>query len=153
LKGTYSILIVCRKSFRTKLGKLGYVNVRKGFYLYTGSALGNGAVSLEGRLNRHFRSSKNRRWHVDYLTSHRNCAAKLAIYLRSSRHLECSVNRAIDEVIQVRALLPRAGSSDCRCQCHLNRVVSPSNQSEISRFLKSIYRGFGKPVEISTEAC
>jgi len=152
LKGTYTILIVCKQAFRTRLGRLGLVNVEKGFCLYTGSALGDGAVSLEGRLNRHFRASKKRRWHVDYLTSHPKCSVSFAVYVKSPKHLECSVNQAIARALDVKALLPHAGSSDCRCQSHLTRVMSLTSEREIFRALAGVYRGFGKPVKFSGKA-
>ena len=149
MKGTYTILIVCKKPFMTRIGKLGYVNVERGFYLYTGSALGKGAVSLEGRLNRHFRASKKRRWHVDYLTSNPKCAANVAVYVKSERHLECSVNQAIARALNVEVLLPHAGSSDCRCQSHLTRVMSLTSERGISRVLTSVYGRFGKPMRVA----
>ena len=95
MKGTYTLIIACRKPFRTEIGKLGRVNVGKGYYLYTGSALGKGAVSLEGRLSRHLRARKRRQWHVDYLSSSRNCTVKFLVSFESDKHLECSVNQLI----------------------------------------------------------
>jgi Uri superfamily endonuclease len=145
-RGTYTLLIICKRSFRVKIGSLGYVSVGEGYYLYTGSALGRGSVSLEGRLKRHFRASKKPKWHVDYLTLHRHCEVDSAVCLRSSRHLECRVNQAIARRLDVRAILPRAGSSDCKCEGHLLKVRSSTSARRILHSLKLIYEVFGEPV-------
>jgi Uri superfamily endonuclease len=145
-RGTYTLLIVCKRSFRVKIGSLGYASVGEGHYLYTGSALGQGSVSLEGRLKRHFRASKKPKWHVDYLTSHGHCDVDSAVCLRSSRHLECRINRAIVKRLDVRPILPRAGSSDCRCDGHLLKVRSSTSARRILHSLKLIYDAFGESV-------
>ena len=61
MKGTYTIVVRCNDAGYSTFGKLGRARLRKGHYLYTGSALGRGAVSLEGRLERHMRRQKRLR--------------------------------------------------------------------------------------------
>lgn len=152
MRGTYTLIIACKKPFRTDVGKLGRVNVGKGYYVYTGSALGQGAVSLEGRLSRHLRASKRRQWHVDYLTSRRNCTTKIVISVNSNKQLECSVNQVIMSRLPVKPLLPHAGSSDCRCEAHLVKVVPRMPQKQIVHVLMNIYGLLGEPIRLSPSA-
>lgn len=149
LKGTYTLILACKKPFRTVIGRLGRVNVGKGHYLYTGSALGQGGVSLEGRLGRHLRASKKRQWHIDYLTASRNCAVRVVIFVKSNKYLECSVNQAIMSRLSVKPLLPRAGSSDCHCEAHITKVMARLPEKQILRVLTAIYCLFGRPVRFS----
>ncbi len=149
MKGTYTIVLACKRSMRIRFGKLGYARPEKGHYLYTGSALGDGAVSLEGRLKRHARLSKSIRWHVDYLTSDSGCKVQAAIYLKSRRRLECSVNRWIFEKLSAFPVLPRLGASDCKCITHLLRADPSLSRPEILDWLNRIYSKFGEPFIIS----
>jgi Uri superfamily endonuclease len=146
LRGTYTLLIYCKEPFGVRIGRLGYVRLVEGYYMYTGSALGVGAQSLEGRLARHLRTWKKRKWHVDYLTSDARCKVKAAVCLRSRRHLECSINQAVVRKLDAEPVLPRAGSSDCKCGGHLTRIGSSIRASEIMRLLRSTYSGFGTSV-------
>lgn len=151
MRGTYTLLLVCRNSFRIGLGRLGCVGVGEGQYLYTGSALGRGAVSLEGRLKRHWKVSKKTRWHVDYLTSHRKCRVRAAVCLMSRKRLECAINRAIVEGLEVTPVLPHAGSSDCACAGHLLKVLSSLSEKKVLNDVIMVYEGFGQPIQISED--
>lgn len=148
MKGTYTLLLVCNVPFRTRIGRLGYASIENGYYLYTGSALGRGAISLEGRLRRHWQISKKIRWHVDYLTSHRNCAVTAAVCLKSGKHMECLISREIVGRLKVRPVLPHAGSSDCACEAHLMKVESPITEREVLNALSKVYGMFGEPFRI-----
>ena len=146
MKGTYTLLIICMKPFRTKIGNLGYTTIRKGHYLYTGSALGYGSVSLEGRLSRHLRHPKNVRWHVDYLTSSTRCRVKAIVCLISSKRLECTINQKIVKSLKTKPILARAGSSDCKCKGHLTKVGPLIGAGRIQPDLVTVYRSFGRAV-------
>jgi sugar fermentation stimulation protein A len=119
MRGTYTIIVECRSDRHVRFGMLGRAKVRKGYYLYTGSALGLGATSLERRLERHGSRSKKRRWHIDYLTTNCDCKVKGAVYLISGRRLECKVARLISKELNLTPILPRIGASDCNCEGHL----------------------------------
>lgn len=128
---------------RVRFGKLGRVNVKIGHYLYTGSALGLGAVSLEGRLKRHNRSFKKKRWHIDYLTARPGCKFKGAVYLISNKRFECKVNRAIGKSMNTQAILQHLGASDCNCDAHLVRVTETLSKIKLLNRLKQTYSRFG----------
>jgi len=145
MRGTYSILLKCSRRFRLKLGCLGYVDVKRGHYVYTGSALGKGPTSLEGRINRHRNRSKSIRWHIDYLTKRREMYFEGSVCLRSRTRLECAINEAVLEHLHGVPIVRHAGASDCRCPAHLVRVAEPSTGDLIGH-LKEIYATFGSPI-------
>lgn len=145
MRGTYTIVLACERPMRVRFGKLGRAHVNVGYYLYTGSALGQGAVSLEGRLARHNRTVKKMRWHVDYLRSRRGCRFKGAVYLISNRRLECRVNRAIADSLNTQLSLPRLGASDCKCDAHLVSVAEDLSIVRLLNRLEQIYSRFGLP--------
>lgn len=145
VKGTYTVILANRSSSEVRFGKLGYAKLTARYYLYTGSALGRGSVSLENRLARHFRSAKTIRWHIDYLTTLLACKVIGAIYLVSNRHLECTVNKAICEKLRAQPVLPNIGSSDCNCKGHLLRPTSFKTDAELLDALRGVYSRFGIP--------
>jgi len=147
MRGTYTIMVLCRKPICVRFGSLGRVRLRRGRYLYTGSALGRGAVSLEGRLRRHQNPSKKLRWHVDYLTSHPKCVFAGAVYVASDRRLECAVNRRIIRELKATPIIPKIGASDCRCEGHLLRPGVQISAADLFTRLRSVYAKFGLPSE------
>jgi Uri superfamily endonuclease len=146
LKGTYTLIILCTSPFRTKIGGLGYATIRKGYYLYTGSAQGKGSVSLEGRLSRHLRGPKNVTWHVDYLTSNPRCQVRAVVCLESGKRLECNINREAIRNLGAKPILSRAGSSDCKCNGHLTKIVPSIGAGTILFRVTNVYRRFGGAV-------
>lgn len=144
MRGTYTIVLSCERPIQVRFGKLSCVEVKVGYYLYTGSALGDGALSLEGRLTRHRRSLKKKRWHVDYLTTRRAVRFKGAVYLVSNKRLECKINSAIRENVNTRMLLPHLGASDCKCEAHLLSVAETTSKAKLLNQLERVYSGFGQ---------
>jgi len=61
--GVYRLWIDLRQGARLNVGRLGRYHLKKGTYVYVGSARRH----LAARLARHRRSHKTLRWHVDYL--------------------------------------------------------------------------------------
>lgn len=129
---------------RVKFGRLGSARVGTGYYVYTGSALGKGALSLERRLGRHIRRAKTVRWHIDYLTAHDECVVRAVVYVKSRRRLECLVNERIRRSVGVRVLLPRLGATDCTCQSHLMRADGSSLKTILNR-VRRVYSEFDEP--------
>ena len=66
MKGIYCLIIKLDKDKSIKIGKLNYINFKKGYYCYVGSALNN----LKKRIERHKRKNKKLHWHIDYLLKH-----------------------------------------------------------------------------------
>ena len=112
-KGTYTLIMRCRKTVRTTVGKLGTVELRPGFYIYVGSALGPGGI--RARVSRHYRRRKKLHWHIDYIRRH--------TVLIEAWYAATTINREHDWAAalatQFESGHDRFGASDCRCASHL----------------------------------
>ena len=137
-------MIETTKPIRIRFGRLGSARVPAGYYVYTGSALGKGALSLERRLGRHIRRAKKVHWHVDYITTRSECVVRAGVYVKSRRRLECLVNERIRKSVGVKVLLPRLGASDCKCQSHLMRADGLSLRTILTR-VRRVYSAYGDP--------
>ena len=139
MKGTYTIVVECKSGGYAVFGRLGRTRLQAGWYVYTGSAMGVGAASLERRIRRHEKHSKNIRWHIDYLTSKPGCLVRGVVYVVSKRRLECNINQHISEGLKLLPVLPRIGATDCNCPGHL---LGPSNLNAeaLLGHLANIYR-------------
>ena len=83
--GTYALLIDVIAPVELTVGKLGFVKLPPGSYVYIGSAHGPGG--LNGRLARHVRRDRQRHWHIDYLTE---MTPTTYVYFEiDARRLEC----------------------------------------------------------------
>ena len=112
-KGIYQLLIRLPESVHIQIGKRGRFKFPKGYYIYTGSAR-NG---LKGRINRHLRKEKKHFWHIDYLLDHASVTGVFA--LANARKDECSLSSDTLAMPGAEVIVPRFGSSDCRCPSHL----------------------------------
>lgn len=113
-KGTYIIIArLLRNAIITIRGN--DVPLRKGYYIYIGSAFGPGGFTA--RLNRHLRAEKKMHWHIDYLLA----AARVhKIYtIAAHRDLEHALAGAFARSAAYSIPLPRFGSSDCGCPAHV----------------------------------
>jgi Uri superfamily endonuclease len=112
--GTYALLLALQAPAELQIGRLGRIEFDSPFYLYFGSAFGPGG--LEARIRHHLQPARRAHWHIDYL---RQEADVLGVWYSSDRaRLECIwANAAL--VHRSVSLVPRFGSSDCRCQSHL----------------------------------
>ena len=139
MRGTYTIIVDSRSDGYGVFGRLGRARLRRGKYLYTGSALGSGSTSLERRLQRHKARSKTRRWHIDYLTSKPSCRVSGAVYVVSTRRFECKANLSISKELKLRPVLPRIGASDCDCDGHLLGPELRLSTAALARRLADVY--------------
>jgi Uri superfamily endonuclease len=148
LKGTYTLLLTCDKPLRLRVGRIGQTLLKKGHYLYTGSALGIGGASLERRVARHRRRTKPRKWHVDYLTVRPEIRVRHVICLQSDRRLECQINQHIISKLNAQPIGPHAGATDCKCTAHLLSVkLHEGLQTTLAR-LEGVYSDFGTPFSL-----
>jgi Uri superfamily endonuclease len=113
-RGSYILLLYNNSQQIITVGKLGDFNIRKGIYLYTGSAFGPGG--LKSRVSRHAETDKKLKWHIDYLRK------KLflfdVIFSTYNSKLECSWAETLAE-LNFTAPFKGFGSSDCKCFSHL----------------------------------
>jgi len=116
-KGVYILILMLDQDSDIQIGRLGKLHFEKGFYAYTGSALGTGGFK---RVDRHFDVStgKNltRKWHIDYLSS----KAKIidAILLPTKDAIECKLARNLKKIPGI-SIIPGFGCTDCFCRSHL----------------------------------
>jgi sugar fermentation stimulation protein A len=112
--GNYLLVMETPEDIKITPGSLGVLHLRKGWYVYAGSARKN----LEQRLNRHLRKvRKQKHWHVDYVTPYTGRMRALPIL--SYRNLECEL--AADMERLGGNPVPGFGCSDCRCGSHFFR--------------------------------
>ncbi len=109
MKGSYVLLIKLKKDKDIKIGKLGNISFKKGYYVYVGSAL-NG---LEQRINRHLRQEKKLHWHIDYLLQ--NAEIIETFYRESNKNEECILAKSFKHFQSIKGF----GCSDCKCNSHL----------------------------------
>ena len=113
-RGVYALVLLMTRDTRIQVGRLGRVEFRPGIYVYIGSALN----SLQARIGRHYSPAKKRHWHIDYLTS-KNEVKLLGHAVRpTSRKIECSISRAVEE--KSISSVHNFGCGDCRCDSHLH---------------------------------
>ena len=110
MKGSYLLTIKLEKNETISAGKLGNLELKKGFYVYIGSAL-NG---LEQRINRHLRKNKKIHWHIDYLLQ--NAEIIDVFYKENKNREECLIAKTLDKKLNS---IPNFGCSDCNCNSHL----------------------------------
>ena len=109
---TYCLIIQLNQNSIIKVGKLGEMDFKKGYYIYVGSALN----SLDSRVKRHLSKEKKLFWHIDYLLNSPHATVKEVILERSPEKWECDV--AI-EILKKGTPTDRFGCSDCKCSSHL----------------------------------
>ncbi|MEM1565662.1 MAG: GIY-YIG nuclease family protein [Candidatus Bathyarchaeia archaeon] len=113
LKGIYVLTVLVGRDKTVKIGSLGQVRFKAGFYAYVGSAQNN----LEKRLKRHFGGVTRRRfWHIDYLLTEDHVNAVKAFFKEASKPEECLTAQ---ELAKFGFPVDGFGCSDCKCRSHL----------------------------------
>lgn len=114
--GTYVLILKAASTRRVRIGSLGLLDLRPGYYAYVGSAFGPGG--LRARISHHQHRSAKPHWHIDYL---RRATCLVDIFFREYEHAEHAWATAIAALPESTIVLPRFGSSDCSCATHLYR--------------------------------
>lgn len=131
-----------------KVGQLGVKRFRKGYYTYTGSALGIGASSLKRRVSRHLRKTgKKKHWHIDILLAQRDTTVAAVVAAQTNRKMECELNCYIKKEEAARIPVPGFGSSDCKRDCGSHLLYF--DEGNIKRRIAELYNeklGFGPVV-------
>lgn len=109
--GTYTLLLWLAGSQCLRIGRLGCFVFPRGYYTYTGSA----KRGLASRLHRHIHGAPTQHWHIDYLRPYVR-VLDWQTYATGVQP-ECQLNQSLLAAGQV--IVPRFGSSDCRCSSHL----------------------------------
>ena len=113
----YAILLLIEKECEVEIGKLGTYSFQRGVYVYVGSAKRN----LKKRIERHICREKKKRWHMDYI---RPYGTILKIITYDDSLSECEL--AGKFIAKGKILVPRMGSSDCKCPSHFIYLGTPA---------------------------
>lgn len=122
---------------------MGWFTFQKGYYAYTGSALGDWTTSLRKRVARHVRKNKVNHWHIDFLLSHRNAGVVSVVAAESSMNIECQVNRLIKNIDGAEVSAEGFGASDCKQNCR-SHLVYLSMESAKGRIIDTYRNLFGQ---------
>ncbi|MDG6223748.1 MAG: GIY-YIG nuclease family protein [Candidatus Bathyarchaeota archaeon] len=119
-RGVYILLLFISKEITVTAGKLGKQTFPRGYYTYTGSALGKGS-SLKHRISRHLKKHKKMFWHIDYLMVDSNVSVKAIVITETGEKIECKVNSYLMGTVGTKILVKGFGASDCNngCKSHL----------------------------------
>ena len=114
-RGTYVLFLYLKKSQRVRVGSLGEIFFKKGYYLYVGSAM-NG---FYGRIKRYLHGGGKKHWHIDYLLE--IAELKGILLIPSDERLEEYVARRLSVHFEG---IKGFGSTDTRLPSHLFHVGS-----------------------------
>jgi Uri superfamily endonuclease len=128
--GTYALVLRSDASTCTRIGRWGRLNVRPGYYIYVGSALGPGGVLA--RVSRHCREPKSKHWHIDYLREFTILAS--VWYCHSPIRLEHCWAEAVSNLNETEQV-KEFGCSDCRCESHL---FFSASEPKLARFAAAV---------------
>jgi endonuclease-3 len=132
MKGSYILLIELEKDTQIEVGT-GKKSLKKGLYIYFGSAFGPGGLK---RIERHREVSNRERdvqhWHIDYLSGLE--ASELVEAVRfPEKDIECELASEAEETVE------GFGSTDCDCGSHLAYF---SERTEAEAFLERMREEF-----------
>jgi Uri superfamily endonuclease len=115
-RGAYTLVLRLDDDREVHVGSLGTLSFRRGYYSYTGSALGKGGLK---RVQRHLQIMRGmkvtRRWHIDWLLP--LTSFEEAILSNTSERMECLIAGRIGSRLSP---IPGFGCTDCRCPSHLH---------------------------------
>jgi Uri superfamily endonuclease len=137
--GIYALVLWLPRAASVACGGLGVRRLRRGWYVYVGSAKRN----LWARLRRHLAGEKRLHWHIDHLRLHAGIRQIWVWPWRAGR--ECRTARWLFRQAGAVVAWGGFGSSDCRCLTHLawlpSRPTAPAD-ARLSRDPAIRRRGF-----------
>ena len=120
-RGNYTLIISLAVPVCVRISDLGMFSFEKGYYAYTGSAIGEGAVGLRLRVARHLRKKKTKYWHIDYLLASQEARITAVVTCSTLANKECRITKSIQSMEGASVPVHSFGASDCRqgCRSHL----------------------------------
>ncbi len=115
-KLSYILLIKSNKDLKLKIGKLEEVLLKKGYYVYVGSAPLN---KIFKRIQRHFLKVKKKFWHIDFITTLKDTEIE-KVWISEKK--ECEVSKEFLEKLNLKVVKEKLGASDCKCKTHFLRI-------------------------------
>lgn len=143
LAGTYALLLSSPGNRLVQVGQLGQLHVRRGFYVYIGSAFGAGGV--RARVAHHCRPATRRYWHIDYLKEVTQLTEVWWTHDPVRQEHQWAV---LFEHLRGSSIpLPGFGASDCGCASHLFFfTASPSFSIVRQKWERHVQSGLDMPV-------
>lgn len=129
--GTYALILENVNPARLEVGRLGSIDLQRGFYVYVGSALGPGG--LAARVGRHLDPTRSVRWHIDYLK--RKARIVEVWYVLDPVRREHAWAATLVGHSGVSIPLPGFGASDCGCAAHLFHFAGAPRLAAFARAL------------------
>ena len=117
--GTYALLLASTVSRCLRIGRLGSLALRPGWYVYVGSAFGPGGVGA--RLAHHRKRAARPHWHIDHL--HLHTQLERVWFTHDSIRREHQWAQVMQRLRGAEMPLSGFGSSDCACASHLVRFA------------------------------
>jgi Uri superfamily endonuclease len=143
--GVYTLIVEVAQPIRKKIGKLGFHNFPRGFYTYTGSAIGLRSLNLRTRIKRHLALRKKEHWHIDYLLNSEVTRISAVIYIETHSKIECQIARKLRGLNGGNIIVEGFGSSDCHEGCESHLHYFEINFEELSVKVVELYEAFGSP--------
>jgi Uri superfamily endonuclease len=140
LPGTYALIFSAYRKSQLKIGKLGTLQLKPGFYIYVGSAFGPGG--LKARIAHHRKRASRPHWHIDYLSSFLELIEIWHTY--DPIHREHQWAKTLSGTRGATIPLIGFGSSDCRCNSHLFYFDTVPSGRSFRRNLSARYKKQGK---------
>jgi len=141
-RGVYTLVIFLQAKTSLRINGRKCSILQRGYYAYTGSALGKGATSIRKRVERHLKKRKNKHWHIDYLLANSKAKVEAVIAAQTSIKQECRVNRLIQATKGITIPIVGFGASDCRhgCRSHLLYNGESNMQNQIVEAYTSLFK-------------
>ena len=117
--GTYALILASTLSRCLRIGRLGDLALRPGWYVYVGSAFGPGGVGA--RLAHHRNRAARPHWHIDHLRLHTQL--ERVWFTHDSIRREHQWAQVMRRLPGAEMPLSGFGSSDCACASHLIRFA------------------------------
>lgn len=137
--GTYALVLRSDFDASIRIGRLGDLTLRAGYYVYVGSAFGPGGV--RARLGHHLRLAPRPHWHVDHLRARTSPVE--AWYSHDSTPREHEWSHILSQIPRSSVPLSGFGSSDCSCIAHLLSFARRPSFSDFDRRVRATCRQHG----------
>mgnify|MGYP006290513673 FL=1 len=131
IMGTYTLVLKNNKEFKKKIGSLGKILFKKGYYTYTGSVTENNFSRTERHRNICNGEKDTEHWHIDYILQ--SPTISIIDIFKTNKDKECEINNDI-KFTEFNTI----GASDCtNCESH---VKYSDNLKQLAVNLKCVYK-------------
>ncbi len=133
--GTYALILASTLSRCLRIGQLGDLALRPGWYVYIGSAFGPGGV--RARLAHHRKLAARPHWHIDHLRLHSQL--ERVWYTHDSIRREHQWAQVMQRLPGAEVPLRGFGSSDCACVSHLVYFARRPSFRHFQREIRALF--------------